>query len=60
MKKNGPKSPEYRSVEKSFGQVLQQLRQERGLSQEELGFETGYQRTELRGFALSELYASGS
>lgn len=45
MKKNSPKSPEGRLVEKSFGQILQQLRQERGLSQEELGFESGYHRT---------------
>ena len=55
MKKNTPRMPEYRSVEKSFGQALRQLRLERGISQEELGFESGYQRTKLRGFALSEL-----
>jgi len=31
--------------EKAFGQVLQEIRQERGLSQEQLGFESGYHRT---------------
>ena len=33
------------SLEMSFGRVLQQLRRERGLSQEELGFQSGYHRT---------------
>lgn len=28
-----------------FGQVLQELRRRRGLSQEQLGFESGYHRT---------------
>lgn len=28
-----------------FGQVLQEIRQKRGLSQEQLGFESGYHRT---------------
>ena len=45
MKRNSPGSPEDRSIEKFFGQVLQQIRKERGLSQEELGFESGYHRT---------------
>ena len=31
--------------EKIFGQVLQAIRHERGLSQEQLGFESGYHRT---------------
>ena len=33
------------TVEKVFGQVLQEIRKERGLSQEQLGFESGYHRT---------------
>lgn len=45
MKRNGPESPEYKSIEKFFGKVLQQLRKECGLSQEGLGFESGYHRT---------------
>lgn len=45
MKKNGPRSSEDGSIAKSFGEVLKQLRQDRGLSQEELGFASGYHRT---------------
>ena len=45
MKRNSQGSPEDRPIEKFFGQVLHQLRKERGLSQEELGFESGYHRT---------------
>jgi len=45
MKRNNPGRPENRPIEKFFGQVLKQLRKERGLSQEELGFESGYHRT---------------
>ena len=33
------------SIEELFGQVLQHLRKDKGLSQEELGFESGYHRT---------------
>jgi transcriptional regulator with XRE-family HTH domain len=45
MKRNTPGIPENRLIEKLFGQVLQQLRKECGISQEELGFESGYHRT---------------
>jgi transcriptional regulator with XRE-family HTH domain len=34
-----------RRRELAFGRVLQQIRRERGLSQENLGFESGYHRT---------------
>ncbi len=43
MKKNSSKK--IKSIEKSFGLVLQQLRKERGLSQEDLGYKSGYHRT---------------
>jgi transcriptional regulator with XRE-family HTH domain len=33
------------SLEKSFGKIIQQLRQHLKLSQEELGFKSGYHRT---------------
>jgi len=33
------------AIEKLFGLALQQLRKEKNLSQEELGFESGYHRT---------------
>ena len=32
-------------LELLFGQLLQEIRKKRGLSQEELGFESGYHRT---------------
>ena len=31
--------------ERAFGRVLHEIRKERGLSQEQLGFESGYHRT---------------
>ena len=34
-----------RSLEKAFGQVLREIRSQRGLSQEELGYESGFHRT---------------
>ena len=34
-----------RKLENAFGRVLQEVRNERGLSQELLGFESGYHRT---------------
>lgn len=33
------------SIEYLFGNVLKQIRNEKGISQEELGFESGYHRT---------------
>jgi transcriptional regulator with XRE-family HTH domain len=44
MKKNTSKGSKDRPIAKSFGHVLQQLRRDRGLSQEELGFASGYHR----------------
>lgn len=34
-----------RKRERAFGRVLREVRKERGLSQEQLGFESGYHRT---------------
>jgi transcriptional regulator with XRE-family HTH domain len=34
-----------RKRERAFGRVLHEIRTERGLSQEQLGFESGYHRT---------------
>ena len=45
MKTTGPENLRDRSIEKSFGQVLRDLRQDRQMSQESLGFKSGYHRT---------------
>ena len=44
MQRSGSPVPG-RKRERAFGRVLKQLRLERGLSQEDLGFESGYHRT---------------
>lgn len=33
------------NIEKIFGEELQKIRKDKGLSQEQLGFESGYHRT---------------
>lgn len=33
------------NIERVFGEELQKIRKEKGLSQEQLGFESGYHRT---------------
>ena len=45
MEKHSSKGSKDRSVDELFGEVLQQFRKEKGLSQEDLGFESGYHRT---------------
>jgi len=35
------------AASKAFGEILRELRHERGLSQEKLGFESGYHRTHI-------------
>lgn len=45
MKEDYKKPNRLDSIEISFGRVLKRLRQIQGLSQEELGFRSGYHRT---------------
>jgi len=45
MENNSSKGSGHQSVDELFGQVLRQFRRERGLSQEDLAFESGYHRT---------------
>jgi transcriptional regulator with XRE-family HTH domain len=45
MEKQRPTKHNKRSIEELFGDALKQLRNDKGLSQEELGFESGYHRT---------------
>lgn len=45
MEKNPSKGSENQSVDELFGRILRQFRRERGLSQEDLAFESGYHRT---------------
>jgi transcriptional regulator with XRE-family HTH domain len=45
MEKNPSKDPENQPVDELFGQVLRQFRTKKGMSQEDLAFESGYHRT---------------
>ena len=44
MEKRHSNKYKNKSIEEIFGIVLQQIRKEKGFSQEELGFESGYHR----------------
>lgn len=45
MKEDIRKAKRLGSIEASFGSILKSLRRDKGLSQEELGFQSGYHRT---------------
>jgi transcriptional regulator with XRE-family HTH domain len=45
MEKQLPNTSKHGSIEEMFGNILKKLRNDKGLSQEELGFESGYHRT---------------
>ena len=45
MPRSTNSSASVRKRELAYGRVLQQARQKRGLSQEQLGFDSGYHRT---------------
>lgn len=45
MEEDNKETKRLDSIETSFGRVLKELRQKQGLSQEELGFQSGYHRT---------------
>ncbi|MBI5606601.1 MAG: helix-turn-helix transcriptional regulator [Deltaproteobacteria bacterium] len=45
MEKNLSKTFNHGSIEELFGNILKQLRNDKNLSQESLGFESGYHRT---------------
>lgn len=45
MKTIDSKTDKFDSIENLFGQILRKLRAEKGISQEDLGFKSGYHRT---------------
>ena len=45
MKIIDSKTDKFDSIENLFGQILRELRTEKGISQEDLGFKSGYHRT---------------